>query len=104
MNSVKKKIIKITEKALRTYKYADHRDLISFCVGVEYLCDVDEEATADFSEIIAIVDKDWLFDYMSNNLGIRNPRKFLQEEYTFDDSIIWFKKAIKENHLMAIVF
>lgn len=100
MNIVRERILLgITE-----YKeFAEHKDLISFCVCSECFMDCEDEDNgieADFSEVIVIVEKDWLFDYMA----MENPLEYLQNEYTSDDSIDWFDEAIRHNKVVMVGF
>jgi len=84
-------------------EYAEHKDLISFVVCSESFMDWEDEANgieADFAEVIVVVEKDWLFDYM----GIENPREYLQNEYTSDDSIDWFDEALRQNKVLMVSF
>ena len=103
MNSVRERILLDILKSVREFPNADHKDLISFCVCSECFEDweeIENGSGADFNEVIAIVDKEWLFDYMD----MENPRKYLQEEYTSDDSINWFDEANRQGKLMMIAF
>lgn len=95
MNAVRERIL----IDLQPYsEFAQHKDLISFCVCSECFEDWEEveenygNACADFSELIVIVEKEWLFDYMRKN-GIENPLNYLMNEYTSDDSYEWFINA-----------
>lgn len=100
MNAVRERIlIDITP-----YKdFAEHKDLIAFCVCSECFMDGEDEnngVEADFNEVIAIVEKDWLFDYMD----VENPLEYLQNEYTSDDSIDWFDEALRQNKVVMVGF
>ena len=96
MNKVRERIL----HGITPYKdYEKHKDLISFCICSEYFVDIDEEE-ADFDEVVAIVEKDWLFDY----IDMENPLEYLQNEYTSDDSINWFDEAIKCNKIVMVGF
>lgn len=86
--------------------FNEYKDLIVFTLGVEYLnydSDLDMDIESDFSEVIVFVEKDWLFDLMIED-GIENPRLYLQEEYTSDDSYYWFEEASTEYKIVAIDF
>ena len=100
MNTVRQRIL----LSIPEYKdYAKHKDLISFCVCSEYFMDWEDEDNnikADFDEVIVIVEKDWLFDYMQTE----NPLEFLQNEYTSEDSIYWFDEAIRLNKIVMVSF
>lgn len=107
MNQVRERILLDVAKSLREFPYAEHKDLISFCVCSECFEDWEEIENgngADFNDVIAIVDKDWLFKYMSEDMNIENPRKYLQQEYTSDDSIDWFDMANIQGKLMMVAF
>ena len=100
MNAVRERVL----SSITDFKgYAEHKDLISFVVCSESFMDWEDEANgieADFAEVIVVVEKDWLFDYM----GIENPREYLQNEYTSDDSINWFDAAAYDNKVLMVSF
>lgn len=89
--------------------YHLHNDLISFSVSSECFEDWNEVeknggvAMAGFNELLVVVDKEWLFTYMKVN-GIKNPRKYLQNEYTSDDSYEWFVEANKAGYVVGVMF
>nr|DAJ86339.1 MAG TPA: hypothetical protein [Bacteriophage sp.] len=110
MNKVRERILKEVENA-NYVDFSKHKDLIAFCI-----CDgffgwnpvTYEEEEADFNELIVVVEKDWLFNHIK--MGNRNivtdedARKFLQEEYTSDDSSEWYDAAIMENKVVMVDF
>ena len=109
MNKVRERILK--EVAKTNYMDFDkHRDLISFCVCnecFEYNIDTNEEDESDFNELIVIVEKDWLFNLIKRNYDFRTDDevlKFLQEEYTSDDSNTWYEEAILANKIVMVDF
>ena len=69
------------------------------------LCEDDE---ADFNEIVVIVEKDWLYDYMKTmDSDIKTDAdclKYLKNEYTSDDSYGWYSQAVLENKIVMIDF
>lgn len=86
--------------------FSKHKDLVAFTVGADYFTydsenDVDLEA--DFGELIAVVEKDWLFERMKGQ-GIDNPIDYLQNVYTWDDSYEWFESALVLNKVVTIEF
>ena len=86
--------------------FAKHKDLIAFCVCDGYLCydvETDSDSEADFNELVVVVEKDWLFDCMRKD-GIENPLDYLQNEYTSDDSIFWFDKAVEQGKVVMVDF
>ena len=98
----------VRQKALEDMKpyldFAQHKDLIAITIGADYFsydCENDEELEADFVEVIAVVEKDWLFAVMLKD-GIENPLDYLQNEYTWDDSFEWFENA-KTNGKVAVI-
>lgn len=103
MNEVRKRIL----ESITPYKdFAEHKDLMGFVVGGEYFnydYETDTELELDFDEVVVAVEKDWLFALMKND-GIENPLDFLQNEYTYDDSIEWFNKASMEGKIAVIEF
>lgn len=83
--------------------FAEHKDLIAFCVCSECFTDWEDENNGiepDFNEVIAVVEKDWLFKYMQ----VDDPLYYLQNEYTSDDSIDWFDEAILRKKIVMITF
>ena len=77
MNTVRERIL----IGIKPYlKFAEHRDLISFCVSSECFEDWEEveenngNDCADFSELIVIVDKEWLFNYMKKESQLQMKR------------------------------
>lgn len=100
MNKVREKILKDMPLYM---DFGEHKDLIAFCVCSEYFMDFDDEDNGiepDFDEVVAIVEKDWLFNYMD----MENPLEYLQNEYTSDDSIDWFDEAIRCNKVVMVGF
>ena len=86
--------------------YQEHRDLISICICSEYFTDYEDDNIGiepDFSEVIAIIEKDWLFAKMRKE-GIENPLQYLKKEYTSDDSISWYDEALMENKVVMVAF
>ena len=103
MNKVRERILASIEPYM---DFAKHKDLIAFCVCDEYLCydvDSDSETETDFSELVVVVEKDWLFDYMRKD-GIENPLDYLQNEYISDDSIVWFDNAVIQRKVVMVDF
>ena len=100
----------VRERTLASIKpYTDfwkHKDLIAFCVCGEYLTydvETDGESEADFDEVVVVVEKDWLFDFM-RKYEIENPLDYLQNEYTSDDSMVWFDEAIEQGKVVMVDF
>lgn len=103
MNAVRKKILADMKPYM---EFAEHKDLIAFTVGADYFTydyETDMELEADFSEIIVVVEKDWLFEQMKKE-DIENPLDFLQNEYTWDDSIGWFADAKIDGKIVTVEF
>ena len=100
MNAVRERIlIGITPYT----EFSEYKDLIAFCIDSECFMDWEDEDNgieADFDEVIAVVEKDWLFDYMD----MENPLEYLQNEYTSDDSIDWFDEALRNNKVVMVSF
>lgn len=82
---------------------AEHNDLICFVVSGECFNDEEINRIADFAELIVIVDKEWLFSKMLIE-GIANPRAYLKEEYTSDDSYEWYMDAVRERKVVMVSF
>lgn len=101
MNAVRERVLEDMKPYL---DFAQHKDLIAITIGADYFsydCESDEELEADFCEVIVAVEKDWLFTIMLKE-GIENPLDYLQNEYTWDDSFVWFYNA-KVNGKVAVV-
>lgn len=109
MNKVRERILKEIAEA-KYQDYEKHRDLISFCVCDGYFvynADTDEEEESDFDEVIVIVEKDWLFNLIKRTEDFRTDDemlKFLQEEYTSDDSIMWYCDALRGRKVVMVDF
>ena len=110
LNPVRKRILDQVSNAYST-NFSEHKDLIAFCICSGYLerddpdTDLDEES--DFSELLVAVEKDWLFSFMKESLHLETDeeaRKYLQDEYTSDDSIIWYNKALEDKKIVMINF
>ena len=103
MNKVRNRVFEDMKPYL---EFAKHKDLIAITVGADYFsydCETDTELDADFGEIIAVVDKDWLFTFMLKE-GIENPLDYLQNEYTWDDSFVWFINAKACGKVVTVEF
>lgn len=103
MNAVREKILADMKPYMA---FAEHKDLVAFTVGADYFiydCETDEELEADFSEIVVAVEKDWLFTVMLKE-EIENPLDYLQNEYTWDDSFVWFENAKTSGKVVVIEF
>ena len=103
MNIVRKRILEKIEPYLN---FAEHKDLIAFCVCDGYLCydaETDTDPQSDFNELVVVVEKDWLFNLMKED-GITNPLDYLQNEYTSDDSIYWFDNAVIQRKVVMVNF
>ena len=103
MNAVRSKVMDDMKPYL---DFAQHKDLVAFTVGADYFtydAEADKELEADFGEIIVAVEKDWLFEHMMKD-DIENPMEYLQDEYTWDDSINWFEDAKMYGKIAVIEF
>ena len=103
MNIVRKRIL----ESIKPYiNFAEHKDLIAFCVCDEYFTydfDLDRYIETDFNELVVIVEKDWLFNIMRED-EITNPLNYLQNEYTSEDSIYWFNEAVEQRKVVMVDF
>lgn len=112
LRSVNEKVAEYTSKDLRkkeiadgipTYRnYSKHKDLISFCVCSEYFTE-----DANFDELIVVVEKRWLFNLIKKTQNLKTDsevRKFLQEEYTSEESKDWYDEAILDGKIITISF
>lgn len=103
MNEVRAKVLEDMKPYM---EFAKHKDLIAITIGADYFsydCENDEELEADFVEVIAVVEKDWLFTFMLKE-EIENPLDYLQNEYTWDDSFAWFINAKAYGKVVAVDF
>ena len=103
MNEVRKRILESIKPYADFWK---HKDLIVFCVCNEYLIYYEEdekEIVPDFEELVVVVEKDWLLDFMKN-YDIENPLDYLQNEYTSDDSSVWFDEAVEQGKVVMVDF
>lgn len=103
MNAVRERVL----DGIKPYmEFAEHKDLIAFCVCDGYFvydCETDTEFETDFDEVVVVVEKDWLFELMEKD-GIDNPLDYLQNEYTSDDSFFWFDEAVKNSKVVMVNF
>lgn len=53
----------------------------------------------NFEEVVCTVSKQWLFDLI-RKLHNADPEKFLREEYTSYESIMWLDEAIGDNQII----
>ena len=62
---------------------------------------------SDFDEVIVVVERDWLFDLIKRTEDFRTDDevlKFLREEYTSDDSIMWYYDALRKHKVVMVDF
>jgi len=103
MNAVREKVLANMKPYM---EFAKHKDLIAITIGVDYFAyddETDTELEADFNEIVAVVEKDWLFTFMLQE-EIENPLDYLQNEYTWDDSFVWFENAKEKGKVVVVSF
>jgi hypothetical protein len=103
MNTIRERIL-LSKTSYTTI--SEHKDLIAIGVCAEYFTDYEDEDNgieADFEEVIAIIEKEWLFNKMRKE-GISNPLEYLQNEYTSDDSINWYDEANEKGKVVTITF
>ena len=103
MNAVRKRVMADMKPYL---EFAEHKDLIAITVGADYFTydwKSGKELEADFHEIVAVVEKDWLFATMLAE-EIEDPLDYLQNEYAWDDSFAWFEDAKVNGKVVAVQF
>lgn len=103
MNAVREKVLADMKPYM---EFAEHKDLIAFIVGADYFTyddETDTELEADFYEIVAVVEKDWLFNHMRMG-GTENPLDYLKNEYVWDDSYEWFINAKASGKVAVVSF
>lgn len=102
MNAIREAIL--MDVAKNQYRDFDkYNDMIGFVVGAECFEDEDVDRYADFAELEVIVERPWLFSKMLAE-GIANPRAYLREEYTSDDSYEWYADGIRERKVVMVAF
>ncbi len=103
MNAVRKRVM----EGMKPYRdFAQHKDLIAITIGAEYFAhdhEADRELEADFVEVVVAVEKEWLFEIMLAE-EIEDPLDYLQNEYTWDDSFVWFENAKMHGKIAVIEF
>ena len=90
---------KILSRIKECGSYREFNDLVAFSVGATYLC-IEETS---FQEIVVAVEKEYLFHLMQEQ-GIEDPIDYLKNEYTWDDSIIWFERAAEDGKIAVTEF
>jgi len=96
--STRRKIKKMVSE--RCYvEFGEHKDLKGLCCCGE---DFGEPHEVDFEELVFIVPLDWLMNYteMSNEELTR----WLNEEYTGEDSKPIFDQALRERKIVMVDF
>jgi len=104
MNKIRKQILQNIPEYI---DFSKHKDLIAFCVCGECFDGSSPDEEADFSELIVIVEKDWLFSLVKKTENLvtdKQALKFLQEEYTSEDSKYWFDESIREKKIATVSF
>ena len=90
---------KILSRIKECGSYREFNDLVAFSVGATYLC-IEETS---FQEIVVAVEKEYLFHLMQEQV-IEDPIDYLKNEYTWDDSIIWFERAAEDGKIAVTEF
>mgnify|MGYP004715368139 FL=1 len=108
MNKARERILKEVEEA-KCKNLDRHKESATFSVCDGYMSfnpDTNEEEESDFNEVIVTVEKDWLFDLIkrTKKLAGNEIQKFLQEEYTSDDSSTWYEEARLAEKIVAVDF
>ena len=104
--SVSERILRDTEESRNYYPALCPGETISFSVcsgNLEHADDLE----ADFDILEVEVVKEWLYQLIRDTEEFQSDadvNKFLFEEYTSDDSIFWYEKAIECNKLVNIRF
>lgn len=103
MNAVREKVM----DGIKPYlDFGKHKDLVAISIGADYFTydsENDTELEEDFYEVVVAVEKEWLFKFMKKDC-IENPIDYLQNEYTWDDSWIWFYNAKIDGKIAVIEF
>ena len=105
MNPVRERIL----IGIKPYQISEHKDLAAFCVDSEEFEDWDEveenngDLVSDFCELICIVEKDWLYNKIREELN-EEPLHYLRDVYTSDDSYDWFIDAKEQGKLVMVGF
>lgn len=87
--------------------WAEHRDMIGFTVPVERFLDYQEEEDENFdpgfTELLVIVEKDYLFGIIEKD-GYADPRQYLKDEYSSEDAIRWYDEAMNNRKIAMVSF
>lgn len=82
--------------------FANHTDLKALCIC---LCAENEtECVPDYEELTYIVPKKWLKRFVKKEFNVCNFEKWLQEEYTSEQSEVVFSKALSERQVVMVDF
>lgn len=104
--SISERIFRDTEESRNCYPALCPKKTITFSVcsgNLEHADDLE----ADFDILEVEVVKEWLYQLIRDTEEFQSDAdvdKFLFEEYTSDDSIFWYEKAIECNKLVNIRF
>lgn len=111
-NNSENKVRKYVKSLVKPYEWKyDTIEMVSFALGEHYFSYDSENVQwidADFQKVIIITEKRWLLDLIKDeNENINTDEeaiKFLKEQYTYDDSNIWFNVAREEGKIIAVDF
>lgn len=99
MNEIRKKVLDM----VTPYKeFSDHKGVV-FCIDGKYFENPDNDTRADFSAVTVAIEKKWLYNYLQKD-GSSDMQKYLQEEYTSDDSYEWFLAACNAGKVAVVGF
>lgn len=105
---------KIVKALVNPYVWGRHDviEMISFRIGESRFShdyENDCELNADFDEVVVITEKRWLLDFIRETEFLpentdEEAMKFLREQYTYEESEVWFDKAREEGKIIAVDF
>lgn len=81
-------------------EFGDHADLRAVCVNEEDI----ESDTRDWVEMTFIVPTSWLKTFVKKEFDVDDLDRFLQEEYTTDESEIIFAEALNNRQVVMVDF
>lgn len=83
-------------------EFSDHKDLKALCV--EPFTDEEEYNVSDYNFFVFAVPSEWLKEVAKRMFNINDLNKWLQIEYTTDESQAIFEEALNERQVVMVDF
>ena len=83
-------------------EFSDHKDLKALCV--EPFADEEEYNTSDYSFFVFAVPSECLKEFAKRMFNINDLNKWLQIEYTTDESQAIFEEALNQRQVVMVDF